>query len=144
MGGVLVSAGSRGDVFYCTISCGLNVVNSKPIGCINDLLPDEKKLCLEDVFAAVMNKFEYHVNQFQKGNKEEFLRKYHQYWLHTKEEVSIMHQDTTSIEKVIIQGVDEFGYLQVRSKDSGRVFSVHDDGNSFDMMKGLIHPKKYT
>lgn len=44
-------------------------------------------------------------------------------------------------EKVVIRGLDDYGYLQVQTKRSGKIFSVHDDGNTFDMMKGLIRPK---
>jgi hypothetical protein len=29
----------------------------------------------------------------------------------------------------------------VQNKETGRTFSVTDDGNSFDLMKGLIHSK---
>lgn len=60
-------------------------------------------------------------------------------------------------EKVIIRGLDENGFLQVRSKrNPGKVgsffsllyavfilqlISVWDNGNTFDMMKGLIRQK---
>ena len=44
-------------------------------------------------------------------------------------------------EKVKILGLDEYGYLEVQSYQSGKSFTVHDDGNTFDMMKGLICPK---
>ena len=59
----------------------------------------------------------------------------------SREEVTIVSKDTGMKEKVVIRGLDSYGYLEVRSKQSGRVFSVHDDGNTFDMMKGLIRPK---
>ena len=42
--------------------------------------------------------------------------------------------------EVTILGIDAYGYLEVED-DSGVKFSVHDDGNSFDMMNGLIRPK---
>ena len=37
--------------------------------------------------------------------------------------------------------IENFSFLEVRSRRSGSVFSVQDDGNTFDMLKGLIHPK---
>lgn len=42
------------------LGAGLNVANSKPTVCINDMLPEdtEKLLNVEEVVAAVMNKFE--------------------------------------------------------------------------------------
>lgn len=42
--------------------------------------------------------------------------------------------------QVVVTAVDEFGYLMVRAED-GKLSSVMDDGNSFDMMEGLIKPK---
>lgn len=42
-------------------------------------------------------------------------------------------------ENVTILGIDEYGYLLVQGKKG--MFSVHSDGNSFDVLKGLIVPK---
>lgn len=61
--------------------------------------------------------------------------------MHDGEEVSILNAKNYKKEKVIIRGLDENGFLKVEGKLDGRVFSVQDDGNSFDMMQGLIHPK---
>ena len=36
--------------------------------------------------------------------------------------------------------IDEFGFLRVKGTDDSE-FSVMDDGNSFDMMQGLVKPK---
>lgn len=73
---------------------------------------------------------------------------YYSYWLHGDQEVFL---ETTTIrgpaekelsprEKVRIIGVDEFGYLRAETQD-GEEITVCDDGNSFDMMRGLIRPK---
>jgi hypothetical protein len=45
------------------------------------------------------------------------------------------------IKKVTIRGLDSSGYLKVQSNETAREFTVVDNGNSFDLMKGLIHPK---
>ena len=37
-------------------------------------------------------------------------------------------------------GIDEHGFLRVEGA-GGERFTVHDNGNSFDMMTGLIRPK---
>ena len=37
--------------------------------------------------------------------------------------------------------IDDDGFLLVRLNDSGQVVTAHPDGNSFDMMHGLIVPK---
>ena len=61
--------------------------------------------------------------------------------MHSGEDVSIFNADSGTTEQVSIQGLDSNGYLAVRSKQTGKLFGVQDDGNSFDLMKGLIHPK---
>lgn len=38
-----------------------------------------------------------------------------------------------------ILGIDDYGYLLVEVE--GKKESVHPDGNSFDMLRGLILPK---
>ena len=42
-------------------------------------------------------------------------------------------------QEVTILGIDRFGFLKVQGK-SGNAFTVHPDGNSFDILKGLIAP----
>lgn len=44
-------------------------------------------------------------------------------------------------QEVKILGIDDFGFLQVCG-EGGKIFTVHPDGNSFDILKGLIAPKK--
>lgn len=41
---------------------------------------------------------------------------------------------------VTITGIDEYGYLRVRTVSSD-VLTVQPDGNTFDIMKGLIKIK---
>jgi biotin--protein ligase len=44
-----------------------------------------------------------------------------------------------STQKATVIGVDDFGFLRVQGQD-GISFSVHPDGNSFDMLRGLVAP----
>ncbi|KAI6189336.1 BPL/LPL catalytic domain-containing protein [Aphelenchoides fujianensis] len=143
MGGILVSASSQGGFMRCIISAGLNVANSHPTVCINDMIPADctQTLGVEETLAEIMNKFEHYVNVFVNRGKQEFTNVYLQHWLHSREEVSIVDEDTGAKDRVVIRGLDPNGYLEVRSKQTGRVFSVFDDGNTFDLMKNLIRPK---
>lgn len=40
-----------------------------------------------------------------------------------------------------ITGIDEFGYLRVRDNHRGESLTLQPDGNTFDIMKGLIRMK---
>jgi biotin-(acetyl-CoA carboxylase) ligase len=82
-----------------------------------------------------------YVNVFVNQGKSEFLEVYERLWLHSREEVMIIHEENGLKDKVVIRGLDPNGYLEVRSKTTGKLFSVFDDGNTFDMLKGLIRPK---
>ncbi|CAD5211869.1 unnamed protein product [Bursaphelenchus okinawaensis] len=143
MGGVLIGGSTQGGFMKAFVAAGINVANSQPTVCINDMLPVDSRtvLTVEEVLAMIMNKFEYFADLFVRKGKREFLAIYHKHWLHTREEVTIIHEEDGQKDKVVIRGLDENGYMEVRSKHSGKVFSVFDDGNTFDMMKGLIHPK---
>uniref|UniRef100_A0AC34G4W1 BPL/LPL catalytic domain-containing protein n=1 Tax=Panagrolaimus sp. ES5 TaxID=591445 RepID=A0AC34G4W1_9BILA len=143
LGGIMITSSIYKSLLQCTIGAGINVANSEPTKCINDLIPDdcEKRVTVEEVIAETMNKFEYYVNIFENQGKQAFLRHYYNLWLHAGEEVEVQQISDGEKEMVLIKGLDEYGYLQVQSKSNGEVFSVHDDGNTFDMMKGLIRPK---
>ena len=54
--------------------------------------------------------------------------------------VKITSEQRTEERNVTVIAIDEFGFLQVKD-DDGEIFSVTCDGNSFDMMAGLIKPK---
>lgn len=54
-------------------------------------------------------------------------------------EVTVTTNDGNTCQATII-GIDEYGFLTVRSQD-GAISNVQPDGNSFDMLKGLVAPK---
>lgn len=57
----------------------------------------------------------------------------------SEQRVKICLQNSEEKDAYII-GVDEYGFLKVKLVD-GKVETVQPDGNSFDMLKGLIVPK---
>lgn len=57
-------------------------------------------------------------------------------------EVTVLRPDKSSFKATII-GLDDHGFLKVRSED-GDIVDVRPDGNSFDMLAGLIAPKWNT
>uniref|UniRef100_A0A914R4T6 BPL/LPL catalytic domain-containing protein n=1 Tax=Panagrolaimus davidi TaxID=227884 RepID=A0A914R4T6_9BILA len=144
LGGIMITSSMFKGFLQCVIGAGINVSNSNPTACINDLLPPDcdRKLSTEEVVAKTLNKFEYYTNMFENNGKDVFLRHYYNFWLHSDEEVKLQHSDSDVKETVVIKGLDEYGYLEVQSKQT--VFSVHDNGNTFDMMKGLIRPKYHS
>ncbi|CEF60935.1 Biotin--protein ligase [Strongyloides ratti] len=152
IGGIIVKSSTSGDNFRCILGAGLNVNNDKPTVCLNNFLRKlyGMELSIELILSEIMNKFEKHVKIFEENDYEVFLENYYKYWLHTNEEVFVkgvspMDNDVDIDDKLneycIIRGINEYGYLKVLGKKSGIGFSVSDDGNTFDMMKGLIKLK---
>ncbi|VDL79129.1 unnamed protein product [Nippostrongylus brasiliensis] len=140
VGGLLATARFRDDGLLISIGTGINVTNSQPTICLNDMVPEgsSMKFQIEEVIAETLNRFEYWMNMHEMKGQNEVLKVYYEYWLHSREEVTIEQL----AEKGIIRGLDKCGYLQVRSKSNpSQIFSVGDNGNTFDMMKGLIRHK---
>ncbi|VDM42461.1 unnamed protein product [Toxocara canis] len=161
MGGLLVNASTNDDSTVCTLDfalrfgmglgAGMNVANSKPTVCVNDMLPIDSgvEITVEEFIANTLNKFERrlslsvptllsdYVDIFQTGGRSAFLKYYYDFWLHSREEVTLANTN----EKAVVRGLDEHGFLEVRSRKSGHVIAVHPDGNTFDLMKGLISLK---
>ncbi|KAI1726007.1 biotin--protein ligase [Ditylenchus destructor] len=129
------------DAIQTLLPAGINVANSKPVGCLNDILPREKHLNIEEVIAEVMNKFEYYVDLIRTEGKDKFFGIYYKRWLHTDESVSVMAHDNKQPEEAIVRGISNNGDLILESKIDGRHFTVQDDFNSFDINKHIIHPK---
>ena len=40
-----------------------------------------------------------------------------------------------------IIGIDDYGFLKIQLDDTKKIESVQPDGNSYDMIRGLIIPK---
>ena len=66
----------------------------------------------------------------------DFKTAYTKCWMHTGERVRIGGE-----EDFVIVGVDDFGYLEVKSEVDGRLWSVDPAENRFDMMNGMIVKK---
>ncbi|XP_029053815.2 biotin--protein ligase isoform X3 [Osmia bicornis bicornis] len=147
IGGMLISTHVMSSLHICNVGVGVNLFNEKPTCCINDIVnmfnekykKKLKPISYELYFAIVFNAMEKWLNTVQKGDIDLFLDAYYTYWMHTDADVTVVSTSGAS-QNVRILGIDEFGYLRVRSED-GSIFTVHPDGNSFDCLKGLIVPK---
>ena len=51
---------------------------------------------------------------------------------------SVVRLASRGEEEVTILGIDDYGYLRVRTNKTQELLSLQPDGNTFDIMKGLI------
>uniref|UniRef100_A0A915II82 BPL/LPL catalytic domain-containing protein n=1 Tax=Romanomermis culicivorax TaxID=13658 RepID=A0A915II82_ROMCU len=138
IGGMIVNCTMKNNSFEFTTGVGLNVANSRPTLCINDVLPkDVEPFSCEQIIALILSKVEEFIEKFQEKGYESILPLYYKYWLHEYQELTLA--DTK--EQVVVRGLDQYGFLQVRSRKSGKLISLQPDGNSLDMMHNLLRVK---
>ncbi|XP_074070038.1 biotin--protein ligase isoform X2 [Macrotis lagotis] len=145
LGGILVNSTLVGTTFHILIGCGVNVNNSNPTICINDLITEynkkhNKKLSLfrtDYLIARTITVLERLIYTFQEKGPNAVLPLYYKYWMHSGQQVCLGSDEGPM---VWIVGIDDSGFLQVHQEGED-VVTVHPDGNSFDMLRNLIIPK---
>lgn len=148
LGGNIVKTTIDSATITCNIGAGTNLANSQPTTCINDLIDEYNKrnktkvprIKQEKFFAFVFNEIERLIDVIQTGGLDEFYELYYANWMHNDAEITIISANGSS-EEVTVVGIDSYGFLEVQSRN-GKIFSVHPDGNSFDITRGLIAPSK--
>ncbi|XP_030376572.1 biotin--protein ligase isoform X2 [Scaptodrosophila lebanonensis] len=148
IGGLVVNTKILGSEAIVNIGSGINLNNSKPTVCINDMITEHNsrtsggKLPLlkhEQFIALIFNEIERLVAEVQNEDFDMFYELYYKLWLHSEQTVTICTQNQQEQAAKII-GIDNYGYLKVQLTN-GTIETVQPDGNSFDMLKGLIVPK---
>ncbi|CAG9853591.1 unnamed protein product [Phyllotreta striolata] len=147
IGGLIVTSSVMDKTAVVNIGVGVNLDNSDPTTSINELIrksnetkcTNMKQIAYEVYFASVFNEFEKIYNVVQTGNVDYFFDLYYKYWLHNGTDVTVtLGQEKSEVMKII--GIDDFGFLRVRS-GNGEIHTLNPDGNTFDMLKGLISRK---
>ncbi|NXG33142.1 BPL1 ligase, partial [Dromaius novaehollandiae] len=146
LGGVLVNSTLIETTFHVLIGFGFNVNNSNPTICINDLIKKHNKkegtqlkaLTADCLIARTVTVLERLIDIFQEKGPNGVLHCYYKYWVHSGKQVRL-HSEEGPIAWIV--GIDDCGFLQVHEEGKG-IESVHPDGNSFDMVKNLVVPKR--
>ncbi|KAJ7507177.1 class II aaRS and biotin synthetase [Mycena galericulata] len=131
---------------------GLNVLNPPPITSLSQLLPpdDDHQLSMERTAAAILVKFESMWSVFVKGKGffEPFMDLYLRRWMHSDQLVTLT--TSTPHQMVRITGITpDHGLLRTLPEraawpsggSSEGFIDLQPDGNSFDLMAGMIKTK---
>ncbi|KAG1805789.1 uncharacterized protein BJ212DRAFT_1283265 [Suillus subaureus] len=145
MGGILVNTSFGGGVADIVIGSGLNVLNAPPIASLAQLASTPTPgLSVERVAAAVLISFERIWSSFLQNEEQgfhPFMDQYLRSWLHSDQLVTLTNR--TPHRSVRIVGITpDHGLLRTVPMGGGEFIDLQPDGNSFDMMKGLISTKK--
>ena len=143
MGGVVVLSSVFKNEMVFNIGLGFNLDNKKPTLCLNDLLQEKQidRMSREDFLSRVFNCLESFMDMLENEDGLNYLLDlYHEYWLHQDQPIQVLDHHGKTIQGVV-KFIDNDGYLKVELED-GSLESIQPGSNSFDMMQGLIMPKK--
>lgn len=132
-----------------TIGCGINTLNPHPTTSLLHIIPEDlEPPSHERLLAKLLSTFSDMYAEFIKTGFRTFESKYYLRWLHTAQIVSIEN----GIVRGRIEGIScedgGSGGLLVDEVDldglslGKKLVEVIADGNSFDMMKGLLRRKR--
>ena len=135
------------DSINIQIGIGVNVANSLPSVCLNDIithynsqLPENsdkiEHFSREKVVARILSSFENLLTMMFNGQFNEVKKLYLENWIHSDEIIKV--HDNHIQRKVRVSGVDDYGYLVVSDIESGEVLFIQPDGNRFDMMHNML------
>ncbi|KAI7834974.1 biotin-protein ligase [Kickxella alabastrina] len=148
IGGLLVTSSFKTNEFTLLFGFGLSVANALPTTSINNLISQLNRrngtqlpaLSVEQTLALITAKFEELYRQFLLRGFAPLLPAYYRYWIHGDQVVTLASRGHESARVVGLCPKD--GLLMVRSLlNPTAVYGLEPDGNSFDMMQGLITRK---
>lgn len=148
IGGVIVNSNVFDGQYMLVVGCGVNVSNSAPTTSLNLLVNsmNEKNgthlehYRTEVLLAKFLETFEAMMDAFKNHGFSIFEPLYYASWLHRDAQVRLEHYGNV---KATVKGISmDQGMLLVQEEGSGRVIELQPDGNSFDMMRGLLKRKE--
>ncbi|CAG0895281.1 unnamed protein product [Cyprideis torosa] len=136
IGGVLVKVTNGPDALRIQVGCGLNVRNCAPSVSLLSLLGASDCPSLPLMLGHIMHRLGPMLDQLAVREYGNLVDRYKSLWLHDKQAVVLADG-----RQAVVQGLDGFGFLTVALNDGSQVLHVTPDGNSFDLMEGLIVTK---
>lgn len=144
IGGILCHSSFRDSSFCMTIGMGINVSNSQPTTCLNDILHQcgytNGTIRREDVVAGIVHRLDTMLPLLAADGFDQFKAAYYDAWLHSGQCVSVKDDAHGSLLSVRICGLTDHGYL-LAIGDGAQQYELCPDGNSFDFLHGLIVSK---
>lgn len=156
--GILVNTTVIDGEYVMVVGIGINVDNAAPSKSLNtmiDELNEQERIPrghspyghfdMESVLAQFMVTWEIMIRDFQYQGFAPFEQTYYDRWLHSNKIVTLEQYGNTKAKIVGISS--DFGMLIVEEVDRnekpiGKRYELQPDGNSFDMLKGLLKKKQ--
>ena len=127
---------------------GINVLNAEPTKCLRDALEQKGHaaagyLSRERLAAAFCFHFEQLAHELESRGFDGLVSEYLAQWMHSGQEVEVQVEDKSeSAKKAVIVGLTRSGFLRATTLSPYTELELHPDGNSLDMLQGLVYVKR--
>ena len=140
-GGVIVSCNLYTNEYVLVFGAGTNVDNDKPTTSINTRLRElniDLRIQSEQLLGRFMPYLDSMLQTFQMKGFAPFESEYYKYWLHSGAKVILERYSNVS---ATIKGLSPDSGMLIAQDGNGVKYELQPDGNSFDMLRGLIRRK---
>ena len=148
VGGVLCQSVYKGKGIFQLISgLGINMDNEEPTYCVNQVLRNANKpeISREHLLALVVPRLMRAYKVICEDSFDPLHEQYYSYWLHSGQKLRVKGdaeaKENTKEKDVVVTGLSKDGFLLAKD-EGGEVVELYPDGNSLDLMLGLICKKK--
>ncbi|KAI9508257.1 class II aaRS and biotin synthetase [Russula earlei] len=154
VGGILVNTSFSDGNVDIVIGCGINVCTPAPVTALSSLLSEPGEwLDVETMLALILNEFERLWSAFVSGRGSwvSFEEAYLDAWMHSDQLVTLTTVDPPVPVRIIgithdhglLRTIPErTGWSKTMQRGTDEYIDLQPDGNSFDIMMGLIKAKK--
>lgn len=144
IGGALIHTTWSSGQFLVQTGLGLNLDNNEPTTCINAILkehaPAAPPITAEALLAALLLKLEELFMVFERDGFTPLEGRYLSHWLHSNQTLVLVDREGSTPTSITICGLSPQGFL-LGTDSLGQQYELTPDGNSLDLMRGLIHRK---
>lgn len=151
IGGILTNCAYSNGNYQMVVGVGLNTTNSKPTTSLDALLAKFSSrhnlppFRIERLLARLVTRLESLYHEFvRKGFTRELEGRYYDAWLHTGQVVTL--ETEGGVRAKVVGITPDWGLLKAQEigpdgRETGRVFALQSDENSFDFWRGLVKRK---
>ncbi|KAF4929898.1 Biotin--protein ligase [Colletotrichum fructicola] len=147
IGGILSTCSYFQGSYQCVVGIGINTTNTRPTTSLKAIAPASLPggFHIETLLARILPRFEAIYAQFRReGFSRDLEERYYRHWLHSGQTVTL--EQEAGARARIVGITRDWGLLKAvevdrDGRETGRMWALQSDENSFDFWKGLVKRK---
>ncbi|KAF9873315.1 biotin apo-protein [Colletotrichum karsti] len=147
IGGILSTCSYAQGAYQCVVGIGINTTNARPTTSLNAIAPASLVggFHIETLLARILTRIEAIYAQFRReGFSRDLEERYYRLWLHSEQKVTL--EAEAGARAKIVGITRDWGLLKAvevdrDGRETGRMWALQSDENSFDFWKGLVRRK---